>query len=127
MGDAAILHSKAEHRSFRRPDATRSFPHGKAEILRIAGTEIGLMTLQPGWRWSNDVKPIAKTSSCMAGHFLYVVAGRLAVRMDDGTELTIGPDEVGVLPPGHDAWVAGTEPVVLVDWTGAGDYARPRL
>ncbi len=119
--------ARVQWKEFAKPDETRTFPHGRAELLHMESGPIGRFVLEPGWRWSNDVKPIAKTSSCMAGHFLYVVAGRLAVRMDDGTELTIGPGEVSVLPPGHDAWVAGTEPVVLVDWAGAGDYARPRL
>jgi hypothetical protein len=79
---------------------------------------------EPGWRWANDVKPIAKTDSCTAPHFQYHVAGQLAIRMDDGTEFVAGPGDVTSLPSGHDAWVVGDDPVVVVDWYGASNYAR---
>jgi len=115
---------KTEHRSFQAPDETREFPHGRAEILKVAGGEVGRLVFQPGWRWSKDVKPIAGTASCEAPHFQYHVSGRLAIRMDDGTEFVAGPGDVTTLPSGHDAWVVGEEPVVTVDWFGAGSYAR---
>ena len=115
---------ETQHRSFQAPDETREFPHGKAEILTIDGAQLGRLTLQPGWRWSNDVKPIAGTPSCEAPHFQYHVSGRLAVRMDDGTEFIAGPGDVTSLPRGHDAWVVGDEPVVVVDWYGASNYAK---
>src|ERR1700722_9369505 len=111
------------HRSFQESDKTREFPNGRAEILKIGGGEGGCLTFEPGWRWSNDVKPIAGTSSCEAPHFQYHVSGRLAIRMDDGTEFVAGPGDVTSLPSGHDAWVVGDEPVVTVDWFGAGNYA----
>jgi len=78
---------------------------------------------QPGWRWSNDVKPIAKPNSCEAPHFstISAVAWR---RMDDGTEMVAGPGDITSLPSGHDAWVVGDEPVVVIDWFGASNYAR---
>ena len=113
-----------EHRSFAKPDDVRQFPRGRADILRVGGAEIGRMTFEPGWRWSNDVKPIAGTSSCQAPHFQYHVAGRLAIRMDDGTEFIAGPGDITSLPQGHDAWVVGDEPAVVVDWFGASNYAR---
>jgi hypothetical protein len=113
-----------EHHSFQAPDETREFPHGRAEILRVGGGEVGRLVFEPGWRWSNDVKPIAGTDSCEAPHFQYHVSGRLAIRMDDGTEFVAGPGDVTALPSGHDAWVVGDEPVVTVDWFGAGNYAR---
>lgn len=115
-----------EHKSYDRPDEIRSFPHGKAEIVRVAGAEVGRLTFEPGWRWSNDVKPIAGTPSCEAPHFQYHVSGRLAIRMDDGTEIIAGPGDITCLPRGHDAWVVGDEPAVVVDWFGATDYAKPR-
>ena len=71
-----------------------------------------------------DVKPIAKTHSCTAPHFQYHVSGRLGIRMDDGTEFIAGPGDITSLPSGHDAWVVGDEPVVVVDWFGASNYAR---
>ena len=79
---------------------------------------------QPGWRWSNDVKPIAGTESCEAPHFQYHVSGRLAIRMDDGTEMIAEAGDITSLPSGHDAWVLGDEPVVVVDFSGASSYAK---
>jgi hypothetical protein len=115
---------QTEHRSFGEPDEIREFPNGRAEIMKVGDAEIGRLVLQPGWRWSNDVKPIAGTESCEAPHFQYHVSGTLAIRMDDGTEYEAKPGDVTSLPSGHDAWVVGDEPVVVVDWFGASDYAK---
>ena len=115
---------ETQHKSFGSPDETRPFTNGQAEILNVGGAAIGRLVLQPGWRWSNDVKPIAGTESCEAPHFQYHVSGRLGVRMDDGTEFIAGPGDVTSLPSGHDAWVVGDEPVVVVDWYGASNYAK---
>jgi hypothetical protein len=115
---------RTEHRAFDTPDEVRNFPNGHAEILNVGDAEIGRFVFEPGWRWSNDVKPIAGTESCEAPHFQYHVAGRLGIRMDDGTELEAGPGDVTSLPSGHDAWVIGDEPVVVVDWYGASNYAK---
>ena len=114
----------AEHRRFGQADETREFPNGRAEILRVGDGEVGRLVFEPGWKWSNDVRPIAKTESCEAPHFQYHVAGRLAIRMDDGTEFVAEPGDVTSLPRGHDAWVIGEEPVVVVDWFGASNYAQ---
>jgi hypothetical protein len=113
-----------EHRSFASADEVRGFPHGRAEILKVGGAEIGRLVFEPGWRWSKDVKPIARTDSCVAPHFQYHVAGRLAIRMDDGSEFVAEAGDVTSLPRGHDAWVVGEEPVIVVDWFGASNYAR---
>ena len=113
-----------EHRSFQQPDETRAFPRGRAEILKVGGAEVGRLVFEPGWRWSRDVKPIAGTPSCEAPHFQYHVSGRLAIRMDDGSEFIAGPGDVTSLPSGHDAWVVGDEPAVVVDWFGATNYAK---
>lgn len=113
-----------EHKSFGKPDEVREFPNGRAEILAVGDAEIGRLVFEPGWRWSTDVKAIAGTDSCEAPHFQYHVAGRLAIRMDDGTEFVAGPGDVTSLPSGHDAWVVGDEPVVVVDWYGASNYAK---
>ena len=115
---------ETEHKSFGAPEETREFPHGRAEILTVGGAAIGRLVLEPGWRWSNDVRPIAGTDSCEAPHFQYHVSGRLAIRMDDGTEFVAAPGDVTSLPSGHDAWVVGEEPVVVVDWYGASNYAK---
>ena len=113
-----------EHKSFTRPEEVRQFPHGKAEILKVGGAEVGRMVFEPGWRWSTDLKPIGKTSSCEAPHFQYHVSGKLAIRMDDGTEFIAGPGDITSLSRGHDAWVVGNEPAIVVDWFGASNNAK---
>jgi len=114
-----------EQKNFARPDETRSFEHGKVDLLSIGGSEIGRLTLQPGWRWSDHVKPIAGTELCEAPHFQYHVQGTLRIRMADGSEIDAVAGDVTALPHGHDAWVVGDEPVVVVDWWGASNYAKP--
>ena len=114
-----------KHSSFQNPDERREFPKGHAEIVKVSGVEVGRLVFQPGWRWSKDLKAIARTASCEAPHFQYHVSGRLAIRMDDGTEFIAGPGDVTSLPKGHDAWVVGDEPAVVVDWFGASQYALP--
>ena len=89
---------QTEHRSFEKADEVREFPNGRAEILKVGDAEIGRLVLEPGWRWSNDVKPIAGTDSCTAPHFQYHLAGSLAIRMDDGTEFIATPGDVTSLP-----------------------------
>lgn len=119
------LQQQTEHKSFDAPDEVREFSSGRGEIVNVGGGEVGKYTLQPGWRWSEHVKPVAGTELCEAPHFQYHVSGRIGVRMGDGTEFEVGPGEVSVLPPGHDAWVVGDEPVVLVDWGGAHKWGKP--
>lgn len=112
-----------QQKSFDQPDEVREFPKGRAEILEIGGGSVGRFVFQPGWRWSNDVRPLAGTSSCEVQHFQYHVSGRLAILNDDGSELVAGPGDVTSLPSGHDAWVVGDEPVVVIDFHGASSYA----
>jgi hypothetical protein len=112
------------HKTFGAPDEDRVFPNGHAEIVLVGGDEVGRLVFEPGWRWSTDVKPIAKTDSCEAPHFQYHVSGQLGIRMDDGTEFVAGPGDVTSLPSGHDAWVVGDEPAVVIDWFGASNYAK---
>ncbi len=115
---------KPELRSFSESDEIRFFPKGKLEIIIIGGVVVGRATLEPGWQWSISVKPSAGTKSCEAPHLQYHVAGVLKVLMDDGTEMECRPGDVSLLPMGHDAWVVGDEPVVLVDFQGMAEYAK---
>jgi hypothetical protein len=114
----------AEHSDFAKADEVREFTNGRVELLHVGGSDIGRLVLQPGWRWSEHVKPIAGTELCEAPHFQYHVAGTLRIQMEDGTEFDAAPGQVTALPSGHDAWVVGDEPVVVVDWWGASNYAK---
>ena len=116
-----------EKKSFSSPDDVRPMvDHGQIEILRIGDGVVGRATFEPGWRWSEDVKPLAGTDSCQSAHIGYVISGRQRVLMDDGTELEYGAGDVVAIPPGHDAWVVGEEPCVLVDFGGMEHYAEAR-
>lgn len=88
------MSDKMERRIFSDPQETRRFERGKVEIVNLGGVTFGRATLEPGWKWSTCVKPLAKTPSCQAPHLQYHVAGRLHVRMDDGSEAEFGPGEV---------------------------------
>lgn len=115
----------AEQKSFDSPDEVREFPLGHADILKIGGGEVGRFTVEPGWRWSEHIKPVAGTDLCQAPHFQYVLSGRVHVTMADGSELELGPGQVSVLEPGHDAYVIGDEPCVVIDWGGAHVWGKP--
>ena len=115
---------KAEMKSFLNPDEVRTFPKGKVELLKIGGAVIGRATFEPGWKWSTSLQPLVKTKSCEAPHFQYHVSGVIKILMDDGTQFECKAGDVSLLPEGHDAWVVGSEPVVIVDFQGMIDYAK---
>lgn len=120
----STLQQTTEHRQFAAPDEVRAFDHGQLELLHVGDSDIGRLVLRPGWRWSNDVKPIAGTELCEAPHFQYHVSGTLRIHMVDGAEFEAHAGDVTSLPAGHDAWVVGDEDVVVIDWYGASNYAR---
>jgi len=111
-------------KSFDTPDEVRTFPNGRVELITLGGVTFGRMTAQPGWRWSENVKPIIGTESCQAQHTGYVIAGRIRIRMEDGGEQEFGPGDAYVIPPGHDGWVVGGEQYVGIDFTGMTDFAK---
>jgi len=115
---------KAELKNFKNPDEVREFPKGKLELVKIGNATIGKATFQPGWKWSESLQPLAKTKSCEAPHFQYHVSGILMVKMDDGTLLECKPGDVSLLPVGHDGWVVGNKPAVVIDFQGMLDYAK---
>ena len=117
-----------ERKRFDSPDETRPFQDhtGRVELVTLGGRVVGRGTFEPGWRWSEHVKPIAGTDSCQAAHLVYVVSGRQNVKMDDGTELEYGPGDLVYMPAGHDAWTVGDEPCVVLDFAGMAEYAKPR-
>lgn len=124
MNKINALKKIAEWKNFGKPDEIREFPKGKLELIKIGGAVIGRGVFEPGWRWSDSVKPIAQTHSCEAPHFQYHVAGIMHVKMDDGSEFDLKPGDVSLLPPGHDAWVVGNEMAVVIDFQGMVDYAK---
>lgn len=112
--------------SLNEPEETRPFKDGKGklELVNAAAGAVGRATFEPGWKWSEHVKPIAGTDSCHAAHLGYYVSGRMKVVMDDGQESEFGPGDFAIIPPGHDAWIVGDEPCVVIDWQGFADYAK---
>ena len=115
---------KAEVKSFNKPEEVRNFPNGKVELVKVGGTLICRAVFEPGWKWSTSVQPLVKTKSCEAPHYQYHVSGTLKVVMDDGGEFECKAGDVSLFPTGHDAWVVGNEPVVVVDFQGMVDYAK---
>ncbi len=112
-------------KNFDSPDETRPFEgKGQAVVVDIGGKAVGKAVFEPGWKWSNNVKPIAKTDSCQAHHLGYCLSGHMTVHMSDGTTLEIGPGDVFEIPPDHDAEVTGDESCVNIDFGGFGDYAK---
>ena len=116
--------AKMEVKNFGAPDEVRTFDKGRVELVKVGGATIGRAVFEPGWKWSTHVKPLAKTKSCEAPHFQYQIAGTMKVVMDDGTTRECKAGDVSLLPSGHDAWVVGNEPVVVVDFQGMADYAK---
>ncbi len=113
-------------RSFDSADETRPFEGGKGrlDLLDTERGAVGRAVFEPGWKWSEHVKPLAGTDSCQASHVGYVVSGRLHVVMDSGEEDEFGPGDFMEVTPGHDAWVVGDEACVALDWVGFADYAK---
>jgi quercetin dioxygenase-like cupin family protein len=122
MASTTLLAKK----SINAPDEVREFPSGRIEIVELGDVSFSRSTFEPGWRWSQHVKPLAGTESCEFPHEFFMVSGRMHVRMDDGTELDLVAGDVAVIGPGHDAWVVGDEPVTGYDFgTEDADYAKP--
>jgi len=117
--------NKLVKKSFNAPDETRPIAKGKVEVVKLDDSQVILNKFEPGWRWSESVKPIAKTDSCQVNHTLYIVSGRLSVRMNDNSTAEFGPGDVGVIPAGHDAWVNGDVACVNLDFGGSTTYAKP--
>jgi quercetin dioxygenase-like cupin family protein len=118
--------AKLERKSFDKADETRPFKDnkGRMEVVAVGDHVIGKGIFEPGWRWSEHVKPIAGTPSCQAAHTGYILEGRMAVRMDDGSHAEYGPGDAFFMPPGHDAWIVGDSRCVVLDFTGVAKYDK---
>jgi class 3 adenylate cyclase len=117
--------AKLQHKPFDNPDEVRPYEGGRTEIFELDDFVIGRMIMEPGWTWHDNVRPIAGTDRCMYHHLGFVLSGTLRVWYADGTEATVGPNEMYEMPPGHDAEVVGDEAWVAIDFRGARSYARP--
>ena len=117
--------AKLEAKSHSSPDEVRSPAKTRVEVVRLEGFTLGRFNFEPGWRWSECVKPVVKTESCQASHVGYAVSGRITVRMKDGTQKTIVAGQSYTIPPGHDAWVDGNETFVGIEVMSAEQYAKP--
>ena len=111
--------AKMVKKSFDAPEEIRSFDKSRIEVVALGDVKAVRVTNQPGWRWSECVKPIVGTDSCQVGHLIHVISGRIVVRMDDGSEAEFGPGDVGSIPRGHDAWIIGSEPLISIDFGDA--------
>jgi quercetin dioxygenase-like cupin family protein len=111
-------------KSHNSPDEVRSPDKTRVEVVRLEGFTIGRFNFEPGWRWSECIKPVVETDSCQASHVGYAVSGRITVRMTDGTEKSIAAGDSYTIPPGHDAWVEGNEPFVGIEVMSAEQFAK---
>jgi TusA-related sulfurtransferase len=110
--------------SLDKPDEVKVTPRAVLRLATVGGFTLGLRTLEAGWRWSTDMRPIAKTKSCEVRHIGYVISGRMGFEMDDGTKLDVGPGDAFDVLPGHDTWTIGEAPAVFIDLIGAVESGR---
>lgn len=113
-----------EVKSITAPEEVRAFDGGRMEIVWVGGTTVIRATFEPGFRWSLVLGPKAGTESCQLHHTGYVVSGRLCFAPDEGEEVVLSPGDVFAVPPGHDTWVVGDEPAVILDFTGDDHLAK---
>lgn len=106
-----------DKKNFNSPDEQHKPGRGTVDVIKTGGITLRRLTFQPGWRWSEDIKPTAKTESCQLPHLNVHISGRLGIKMDDGAEQEFGPGDISLVPPGHDAWVIGDEPVIIIEQT----------
>ena len=116
--------SGAESKHFDKPDETRAPDKTQIAVVRVGGNEVGRVVFQPGWKWSECIKPVVGTDSCQNEHVGYLQSGRMHVKHNDGTELDISPGEAYHIAPGHDAWVVGNEAAVGFEFKSADTYAK---
>ena len=115
---------RLESKSHTTPDDVRTPDKTRVEIVRVGGFTLGRFNFEPGWRWSECIKPVVKTDSCQLSHVGYAVSGRMVVRLKDGTQKTITAGESFAIPPGHDAWTEGNERFVAIEVMSAEQYAK---
>jgi mannose-6-phosphate isomerase-like protein (cupin superfamily) len=115
-----------ETKSMDSPDETRTPDKTSVNVVHLGDASVARLTVQPGWRWSECIKPVVGTESCQASHLGYVVSGRMHIAATDGAEADLGAGDTYFIAPGHDAWVLGDEPVVALEFESktAATYAK---
>jgi hypothetical protein len=116
--------SSVSSKSFDEPDEQRTPPKTAVDVVRLGGASVARTTFQPGWSWSECVKPVVGTDSCQARHLGTIVSGEMEVVHDDGTTAHLSPGDAYVIEPGHDARVVGDEAVVGFEFESAETYAK---
>lgn len=111
-------------KNFLTADEVRTLPKTKIEIVNLGDSSFMRATFEPGWKWSECVKPTVQTDTCQTSHVNYVLTGRMTILMDDGTQKEMKAGDMAVIPPGHDAWVVGNEPCTLLDFNAAKSYGK---
>lgn len=121
---SAVEVAKMQVKSLSHPDEVRTPDKTKVEIVRLEEATLGRFSFQPGWRWSECIKPVVKTDTCQLSHVGYAISGSITVKLKDGTQHTIKGGDSYTIPPGHDAWVEGKEPFVGIEVMSAEQYAK---
>lgn len=124
MANTPVSVTKFEIKSHDSPDEVRAPKKTRVEVVRLPGYTLGRLNFEPGWKWSECIKPVVGTDSCQVSHVGYVVSGRLTVKLNDGTQKTFEPGMSYTIPPGHDAWVEGNERFVCIEVMSAEQYAK---
>ena len=117
--------SKLESKSHASPDETRTPSKTKVEVVRLEGYTIGRLNLEPGWRWSECIKPVVGTDSCQLSHVGYCESGTMTIQLNDGTQQRVSAGESYTIPPGHDAWNSSNEKFVCIEVMSADVFAKP--
>jgi class 3 adenylate cyclase len=117
---------RLQKRNLSNPSEVRPIGRGQLEFVDLGDVGVGRSTYPPGWRWSEDVKPIVGTDDCEVHHVGVVISGHLHTEMADGSSMDVVPGDVFEIPPHHDAWVVGDEPWVTIDLSGRRNFAKPR-
>ena len=116
--------ARLQKRSLAKPTEVRSVGRGQLQLVELGDTTIGRMRYEPGWRWSEDLKPLVGGESCQIRHVGVVLSGHFHVEMDDGATMELLPDDVYEIPPGHDGWVVGDQPWISIDSEGRRYFAK---
>jgi quercetin dioxygenase-like cupin family protein len=124
MADTATTVSTLAAQSLDQPDETRTPPKAQIQVNNLAGHSIGRFVFEPGWQWSQSVKPTAGTEQCEKNHVGYCVSGALEVWTTDGERVTIRPGDAYTIPPGHDARTIGDEAFVGIEFASADTFAK---